>query len=72
MTISSTSSAPDSSRFESFRADIGDRLSVQKLVRDTLTTFGRIDVVVSNAGWTKITNFLNLEEGMIDEVGHRL
>ena len=28
---------------------------------------GRLDVVVSNAGWTRITNIANLDEGMIDE-----
>jgi NAD(P)-dependent dehydrogenase (short-subunit alcohol dehydrogenase family) len=64
-----SSSAPeDSPRFGIFRADIGDRSAVQKLVQDTLDTFGRIDVVVSNAGWTRITDFGNLEEGMVDEV----
>jgi NAD(P)-dependent dehydrogenase (short-subunit alcohol dehydrogenase family) len=64
-----SSSAPeDSPRFGVFRADIGDRSAVQKLVQDTLNTFGRIDVVVSNAGWTRITDFRNLEEGMVDEV----
>lgn len=66
--IPSTSEATDSPRFESFRADVGDRPSVQKLVQDTVATFGRIDIVVSNAGWTRITNFSNLEEGMVDEV----
>lgn len=67
--IPSSNTSPDSPRFESFRADIGERPAVQKLVQETLATFGRIDVVVSNAGWTRITNFANLEEGMIDEVG---
>lgn len=28
---------------------------------------GRLDVVVSNAGWTRMTNFLNIEEGVNDE-----
>lgn len=67
--IPSTTTASTSPRFESFRADVGDRPSVQKLVHETVATFGRIDVVVSNAGWTRITNFSNLEEGMVDEVG---
>ncbi|CZT25779.1 related to cis-1,2-dihydro-1,2-dihydroxynaphthalene dehydrogenase [Ramularia collo-cygni] len=65
--IPSSNGTSDSPRFESFRADVGDRPAVQKLVQDTVTTFGRIDVVVSNAGWTRITNFQNLEEGMVDE-----
>lgn len=65
--IPSTTTATGSPRFESFRADVGDRPSIQKLVQDTVATFGRIDVVVSNAGWTRITNFADLEEGMVDE-----
>jgi len=28
---------------------------------------GRLDVVVSNAGWTRITNFSNFDEGVLDE-----
>lgn len=67
--ISGIATAADAPHFEVFRADVGDRPSVQKLVQDTLATFGRIDVVISNAGWTRITNFANLEEGMVDEVG---
>ncbi|TKA70151.1 hypothetical protein B0A55_06537 [Friedmanniomyces simplex] len=54
-------------RFHLLRADVGDRPSVQKLIQDTLTTFGRLDVVISNAGWTRVTNFANLDEGMVDE-----
>lgn len=46
---------------------MGDRAAIQELVRQTVAKFGRIDVVISNAGWTRITNFTNLEEGMIDE-----
>lgn len=65
--IPSTTAAIPSPRFASFRADVGDRPSIQKLVQDTVATFGRIDAVVSNAGWTRITNFANLEEGMVDE-----
>jgi NAD(P)-dependent dehydrogenase (short-subunit alcohol dehydrogenase family) len=28
---------------------------------------GRLDVVVSNAGWTRMTNFLNIDEAAVDE-----
>lgn len=70
--IPSTTTGTDAPRFELFRADVGDRPSVQKLVQDAIATFGRIDVVVSNAGWTRVTNFGNLEEGMIDEAGQFL
>lgn len=54
-------------RFMSIKADVGDRPSLQRLVQDTVQHFGRLDAVVSNAGWTRITNFNNLDEGMIEE-----
>ncbi|SMQ52020.1 unnamed protein product [Zymoseptoria tritici ST99CH_1A5] len=67
-TIPNTSnSASTSPRFAAFQADVGSRPALQDLVHQTVSTFGRIDLVVSNAGWTRITNFANLEEGMIDE-----
>lgn len=28
---------------------------------------GRLDVVVSNVGWTRITNLLNFDEGVVEE-----
>lgn len=36
-------------------------------MQQTVAKFGRLDVVVSNAGWTRITNFADLEEGMNDD-----
>ncbi|KAK5743804.1 hypothetical protein LTR17_002426 [Elasticomyces elasticus] len=54
-------------RFSLFQADVGDRPSLQNLVKETVNTFGRLDVVISNAGWTRVTNFANLDEGMVDE-----
>ncbi|KAI5363564.1 Putative short-chain dehydrogenase/reductase SDR, NAD(P)-binding domain superfamily [Septoria linicola] len=65
--IPSTTSSRETPRFEAFQADVGDRPSIQNLVQQTVAKFGRLDLVVSNAGWTRITNFANLEEGMIDE-----
>ncbi|EMC95673.1 hypothetical protein BAUCODRAFT_122970 [Baudoinia panamericana UAMH 10762] len=70
--IDELNSIPDSHgrlakpRFQAFRADVGDRPSIQQLVQDTVSTFGRLDVVVSNAGWTRVTNFQNLDEGLDD------
>ncbi|GAB1725120.1 hypothetical protein NU195Hw_g6841t1 [Hortaea werneckii] len=62
-----TKSYIHSPRFEALQADVGDRSAIQRLVRDTVGKFGRLDVVVSNAGWTRVTNFNNLDEGMVDE-----
>ena len=62
--IPSNSSSSESPRFDSIQADVGDRPSIQRLVNETVSRFGRLDVVVSNAGYTRITNFMNLDEGM--------
>lgn len=49
------------------QADVGDRSALQRLVKDTVDKFGRLDVVVSNAGWTRMVNFMNLDENMEEE-----
>ncbi|KAF7185753.1 Granaticin polyketide synthase putative ketoacyl reductase 2 [Pseudocercospora fuligena] len=54
-------------RFQSFQADVGDKPAIQRMVKEAVSTFGRLDVVISNAGWTRITNFSNFEEGLEDD-----
>ncbi|CAL5873706.1 uncharacterized protein PFLUO_LOCUS7988 [Penicillium psychrofluorescens] len=53
-------------RFHTIQADVSKRSDVQKLVEETFQVMGRLDVVISNAGWTKIVNFYDLEQN-IDE-----
>jgi NAD(P)-dependent dehydrogenase (short-subunit alcohol dehydrogenase family) len=65
--IPSSHSSPTTPRFHVLQADVSSKASVQNLVADTIKTMGRLDVVVSNAGWTRMTNFLNIEEGVNDE-----
>ncbi|KAK3074068.1 hypothetical protein LTR53_003780 [Teratosphaeriaceae sp. CCFEE 6253] len=65
--IPSTAKSTQGPRFGLIQADVGDRAAVKRLVQETVTKFGRLDVVVSNAGWTRVTNFANLDEGMEDE-----
>jgi NAD(P)-dependent dehydrogenase (short-subunit alcohol dehydrogenase family) len=50
------------SAVEIFQADLRDRNAPQKLVQFTLGKFGRIDLLVNNAGKTKRGDFLNLTE----------
>lgn len=57
----------ESPRFECIQADVGDKAALDRMVKDVVDRFGRLDVVVSNAGWTRITNFMNLDEAMVDE-----
>ncbi|KAF1979941.1 oxidoreductase ucpA [Bimuria novae-zelandiae CBS 107.79] len=65
--IPSTHPSPSAPRFHILPGDVSSKASVEALVRDTLKTMGRLDVVVSNAGWTRMTNFLNFDEGVIDD-----
>ncbi|KAF2268598.1 oxidoreductase ucpA [Lojkania enalia] len=59
--------SPSTPRFHILQADVSSRSSVESLVRDTIKQMGRLDIVVSNAGWTRMTNFLNIDEGVLDE-----
>jgi len=65
--IPSTHPAPQQPRFHILQADVSSKPSVQNLVTETLKTMGRLDAVISNAGWTRITNFLDIEQGVNDE-----
>ena len=65
--IPSNASTSESPRFHAIKADVGDKLAIKSLVEETVSTMGRLDVVVSNAGWTRITDFMNFDEGVVDE-----
>lgn len=56
-----------SPRFIAIRADMGRREDISRLVDECIAQMGRLDVVVSNVGWTRITNFANLQDADADE-----
>lgn len=49
-------------RFAAIKADIGQRDEIRRLVAETIQRMGRLDVVISNAGWTRITEFSDLRQ----------
>ncbi len=55
-------------RAVSVRCDVGERLSVHNLMAETLSAFGRIDVLVNNAGIIDPGDILTLEEHAFDRV----
>jgi NAD(P)-dependent dehydrogenase (short-subunit alcohol dehydrogenase family) len=59
-------SEPAQPRFIAVQADMSKRSEIQHLVDETIAKMGRLDVVVSNAGWTRITNFADLGDN-VDE-----
>ncbi|GAA6525853.1 3-oxoacyl-ACP reductase family protein [Intrasporangium sp. DVR] len=44
--------------------DVSDQASVEAMVADVRDRFGRIDVLVNNAGWDKAAPFLDLEQDL--------
>lgn len=48
------------------QGDAGSKTDCVNAVKTTIEQFGGLDVIVSNAGWTKITNFADLD-AMDDE-----
>ncbi len=50
------------------QCDVGERLDIHNLIAATLEEFGRIDVLVNNAGVVGGGNFLDLEESDFDRV----
>lgn len=65
--IPSTHNDPQLPRFHLLKGDVGDEGDLQNLVRETMEVMGRLDVVVSNGGWTRLTNFTNLDENVVGE-----
>ena len=57
---------PQPPRFHRVQADLSQRSEIQRLVAETVATMGRLDVVVSNGGWTRLTDFADLDQN-VDE-----
>jgi len=49
------------------QADVSDRAQVDRMMNEAVETFGGIDVLISNAGVSKATPFLDLTEEEIDK-----
>ncbi|KAI5963508.1 uncharacterized protein KGF55_002388 [Candida pseudojiufengensis] len=49
------------------KADIFDIQNLHKLVEETVSKLGRIDILISNAGWTEIIPYDNLD-AMTEEI----
>jgi NAD(P)-dependent dehydrogenase (short-subunit alcohol dehydrogenase family) len=53
--------------FVAIRADLGDRSQIIKLVDETVSIMGKLDVVFSNGGWTHLRNFSDLNDNVLEE-----
>lgn len=48
------------------QADMSKREDIQHVISTTITHFGRLDVVVSNQGWTCMRDFSDLDDNMVE------
>lgn len=49
------------------QADAGDTDECARCVRETIETFGGIDIIIGNAGWTKFSTFSDLDALSYDD-----
>ncbi|RGP71368.1 hypothetical protein FLONG3_7152 [Fusarium longipes] len=50
------------------QADVTKKSEIERLVSETVVAMGRLDAVVSNAGWTKFANFHDLDDNVDEDV----
>jgi NAD(P)-dependent dehydrogenase (short-subunit alcohol dehydrogenase family) len=53
------------------QADVGELASIERMVQQTVETFGRLDVMVNNAGVTRYLNIMEVTEADWDRI-HRV
>lgn len=58
-------------RTKAIRADVGDLSEIDRMVRETMDAFGRIDISVHNAGVTRRADIMDLTEADWDRI-HRV
>jgi len=51
-----------------FAADVSQKVDVDAMIAETLAAFGRIDILINNAGVTHAADFLDLTEDDFDRV----
>jgi NAD(P)-dependent dehydrogenase (short-subunit alcohol dehydrogenase family) len=49
------------------KADLSSKTDIQRLVETTVRAMGRLDVVFSNGGWTRVRNINDLEDNLDEE-----
>ncbi len=48
--------------------DVADAGRVREMVAKTINKFGKVDILISNAGWDKVMPFVDTDEGLWDRV----
>lgn len=58
-------------RFIAIKSHVTQTRDIQSLVSETIDKMGRLDVVISNVGWTRITDFSNLDDNVHEDDWNR-
>ncbi|KAI1098588.1 short chain dehydrogenase [Jackrogersella minutella] len=53
--------------YVTIQADLAVRSEVERLVEEAISTMGRIDVVLSNGGWTRFTDITSLDDNVFED-----
>ncbi|KAI1804058.1 NAD(P)-binding protein [Daldinia bambusicola] len=53
--------------FAVIKADLGSRDDVNRLIRETVDRFGRLDVIFSNGGWTRFRGLESIDDNAHEE-----
>lgn len=62
-----TSSGSDAENFTVIKADLGSREEINRLVQETVERFGRLDVLFSNGGWTRVRGVVSIDDNCYEE-----
>lgn len=52
------------SQYVAIQADLNIRSDIKQLIEQTVQLMGRLDILISNHGWTTFTNFMNIDENL--------
>ncbi len=63
--LSATTGQADKS-YMAIQADLAVRSEVEHLVEETISAMGRIDVLMSNGGWTRFTDMTSLDDNVCE------
>ncbi|KAI8632363.1 short chain dehydrogenase [Xylariaceae sp. FL1651] len=61
------SSTGETKNFIVVKADLGSRDDINRLIRETVEEFGRLDVLFSNGGWTRFRGMTSIDENCYEE-----
>ncbi|XXG94601.1 succinate dehydrogenase flavoprotein subunit [Hypoxylon texense] len=65
--LSASSQDSGGDRFITIKADLGSRDDINRLVKESVDKFGRLDVVFSNGGWTRFRGMKSIDENAFEE-----